>query len=96
MLQLLREAQLKLEQFKGQEFANTAWASATMKVMDDLNFRYVYNPSYMPLANPIEECFSVAKRVYKKLKLNGLAKGNELDHERMIRKGFESVNRELV
>ena len=64
--------------------------------MDELEFRYMYNPSYMPIANPIEECFSVAKQAYKKAKINKIACGVEVEHEKFIKKGFEKVDSELV
>ena len=63
----------------------------TKKEMDRLDFKYIFNPSYMPLANPIEECFSVAKHEYRKTKLNALAKNETVDHEKLIKKGFDKV-----
>lgn len=68
----------------------------TKTLIDDLGMRVIYNPPYTPMGNCVEECFSVVKRVFKKMKLQNIMNKNEMTNEQMVEKAFIHVNSNLV
>ena len=67
-------------------------SKATKKVLIDQRFEYVFNPPYSPFANPIEECFSVVKREYKKAKLRRIIHGTKETDEDLVEAAVEKIN----
>ena len=51
---------------------------------DDLRFRYIFNSSFSPFGNPIEECFAQTKHRYRKLRIQKIMKGTAESNEEMI------------
>ena len=68
----------------------------TQKLLGTLKIPYVYNPSYTPAANPIEECFAIVKQQYKKERLNKIMNNTRYDNKDMIKKAFRVLNENLV
>ena len=71
-------------------------SKATARVLKEQRFEWVFNPAYSPFANPVEECFSVAKQSFKKARLNKIMNNSNETNEVMIEKAFEKVTAELV
>ena len=67
-------------------------ANATKLVIGEQRFEAIFNPPYSPWANPIEECFSVVKRYYRKAKLRRIIQGTTETDEDIVEAAFEKVN----
>ena len=68
----------------------------TKDLCEELDIFPVYNESYSPDTNPIENCFSLVKRHYQKEKLNTLAQQIPFNMQKQIEKSMQSVSREYV
>ena len=60
----------------------------TMEKYKELGFEVIFNPAYTPEANPIEFCFSIVKRQYRKLKAQNIALNKGREHRDMIKEAF--------
>ena len=61
-----------------------------------LDIMPIFNVSYSPEFNPIENCFSQVKRHFCAERLNVLANFGVFDQNKTIRKAFTKVTPELV
>ena len=61
-----------------------------------LDIRRVFNVGYSPELNPIELCFSQAKRYYSHIRLNKLANNVQFDRHRLIQKALAKITPDLV
>ena len=64
--------------------------------LDELSIRYIYNPIYSPDFNPIENIFSIAKRMVKKKRLQAIMSDEKPDIEHLIHESFEQINRTSI
>ena len=71
-------------------------SKSTRKIYDEQRFRYIFNPSFSPFGNCIEECFAQSKHRFKKLRLQNMMNGGQQSNEEMIELAFERVNKDLV
>ena len=71
-------------------------AKSVQKLLKEQRFKVIFNPPYSPWGNPIEECFSVVKRDYRKAKLRRITKGTSETDEDLVEKAFEKVDSKLV
>ena len=70
--------------------------SAVKELCEQLKITVIFNVSYSPELNPIETCFSSVKAMFKRQRLNKLARGEEFDMESEVRKAFKVVTPKLV
>ena len=63
---------------------------------EQLNIRKVFNIGYSPELNPIENCFSQAKRHYCRMRLNMLANNKPIDRHALIEESLAKITPELI
>ena len=67
-----------------------------VKLAGELDIKLIFNKSNQYDYMPIEETFNVVKQWYKKIKLNRLANGSEIDKDKLIKESFERVDKKHV
>ena len=58
-----------------------------------LNIEPIFSPVYSPWFQPIEVVFSKAKHYYKKLKLQSIMQGDDVNINVLIRRAFRMVTK---
>lgn len=62
--------------------------------MQSHGVKYVLNAGASPDYNPIEGAFSVVKNAYKKMKIQKMIDGKDLEELKMAKKAFRSLSLE--
>ena len=70
----------------GAKFHTSKFTREQLKL---LNVRVIMNVSYHPQYNPIEGCFSVVKKHFKRKRLNELANGQCANLQKAINNSFQ-------
>ena len=60
----------------------------TKERMDEIGFHYTYTPAYSPKYNGIEEVINIGKKVVKKIRLDMIVKGQEIQLRKVIKESL--------
>ena len=59
--------------------------------MDEMGFEYLYTPPYSPQYNPIEEVWSMIKRIIKKRRYDLIMKDQDFDLDNLVKQSFDKI-----
>ena len=70
--------------------------NTVMERLDELGIEYIFTPAYSPDFNPIEIVFSIFKNKFKRMRINSIVNGREINYEAEIHRIFGLIEKEKV
>ena len=71
-------------------------SNAVKERLEELSIKCIYAPVYSPEYNPIEYCFSVAKGMIKRERLEAILHEKKIDLVKVIHRSFDRIKRESI
>ena len=64
--------------------------------LDERGLEYVFTPAYSPDFNPIESVFSMFKNRFKRMRINSIIHGREINYEAEIHRIFGLIEKQKI